>query len=561
MAETTTWDLETDFVSVGSGIGGLAAAITAREQGLDAAVLEKANLLGGVTAFSYGEIWVAGNHLEKDGGIEDSPESGLKYVTWLGAGCTDPDLARTYAYSAPAILQYFDERVGIPLKIIKDFSDYYYPEGPDTLREGRFIEVQPFPAKDLGEWQDKVRVSPHTPGGVTHDDMFGQGGAANMLNWDMTAMSERLENDERCLGNGLAGWLVKAAIDRDVRLLAGTEVIKVIEEDGAAIGVVAVQDGKTISVRARRGVLLATSSYDWNEQLRGRFDRHPEYVSALPPSITGDHFRLAGRLGARVTHVPMVPNLGYHVTGEEQDDGQPLWRLAVADVGLPHCIVVNKAGRRFADEAFYPSVGEAVEAFDASRNEFANYPCWAIVDSQNVNKYPFGSVLPGQPFPEEMAASADTLEELAEKAGISPRDLADEVVRFNEFVAEGTDRDFDRGSKSWSHLMCGDPKGNPSNPNLGTLTEAPFYAIPLKPIGGGMCTTGLETDGNGAVLDWDGKPIPGLYAAGNSVAQRDIGAGYQSGLANGRGLVFGHLAAAHASGKPSAALDGSTTAS
>jgi 3-oxosteroid 1-dehydrogenase len=209
-------------------------------------------------------------------------------------------------------------------------------------------------------------------------------------------------------------------------------------------------------------------------------------------------------------------------------------------------MLVNRRGRRFADEAFYPAVGAAVEIADAIDKQPANFPCWIVQDAQFGRKYPFGSFMPGQELPEEIAFRADSLEEVAEKAGIDPVGLVDEVARLNAFAEEGVDHDFGRGDRPWSHLMCGDPKGSPKNPNLAPLTEPPFYAVPVKMIGTGISSTGLEADRHGAVIDYDGEPIPGLYAAGNSVAQRDVGAGYQSGLANGRGLVFGHLAARHA---------------
>ena len=81
--EPEIWDAETDFLSVGSGIGGLSAAITAREMGLEAMVLEKADQVGGVTALSMGEVWVAGNRHAAEIGVEDSVESGFRYLKRL----------------------------------------------------------------------------------------------------------------------------------------------------------------------------------------------------------------------------------------------------------------------------------------------------------------------------------------------------------------------------------------------------------------------------------------------------------------------------------------------
>ena len=65
------WDLEADVVSVGSGGGGLSAAITAHDHGSSALVLERSTQVGGVTAYSMGEVWIPGNHLALELGIED----------------------------------------------------------------------------------------------------------------------------------------------------------------------------------------------------------------------------------------------------------------------------------------------------------------------------------------------------------------------------------------------------------------------------------------------------------------------------------------------------------
>src|SRR3954467_6290814 len=86
------WDLEADFVAVGSGLGGLGAAIVAHDCGAKAVVLEKARKLGGICAYSGGEVFLPGNHLQEAAGIEDSREKGLEYLRFLGAGYEDPEL-------------------------------------------------------------------------------------------------------------------------------------------------------------------------------------------------------------------------------------------------------------------------------------------------------------------------------------------------------------------------------------------------------------------------------------------------------------------------------------
>jgi 3-oxosteroid 1-dehydrogenase len=162
-----SWDLEVDFVAIGSGIGGLAGAIAAHESDLSAIVLEKADLLGGVTAYSFGELWIPGNHLEEAAGIEDSTQSGQRYVEWLSMGFGEQELIESYIVHGPIVLRFFEQHAGLRWSIVKDFADYYWPH-EDTVREGRFIEVEPFPAASLGDWQTRTRTSPHVPYGLTH---------------------------------------------------------------------------------------------------------------------------------------------------------------------------------------------------------------------------------------------------------------------------------------------------------------------------------------------------------------------------------------------------------
>ncbi len=86
------------------------------------------------------------------------------------------------------------------------------------------------------------------------------------------------------------------------------------------------------------------------------------------------------------------------------------------------------------------------------------------------------------------------------------------------------------------------------NQQLGPLDKAPYYGVQLSAVGVGINAVGLKTDVNGQVENARGKPIEGLYAAGNSAALLDTGAGYQSGLSNLRGLTWGWIAAKHACG-------------
>jgi 3-oxosteroid 1-dehydrogenase len=557
MTEAThvTWDDEVDFVSIGSGIGGLSGAIAAHDWGLSALVLEKAPTLGGVTSYSYGELWAGGNHLQLDAGIDDSIERAIAYISRLGMGYADEKLIRNFCVHTPLVLRWFEENAGIKWRIIRGFGDYYYPQDPNAAAEGRFLETEPFPAASLGEWQTRTHTAPQTPTGVTHAEMFLQGGAANMRNWDQELISGRRERDERTLGPGLAAAFVKATIDRGIPLHTSTPAEDLITQDGRVVGLRAVRDGRDWFIRARKGVLVAAGGYDWNEQAHLTYDLVPDIKSATVPSVTGDGIALGAGIGARLAQVPMPTTIGFHLPGEDTNDGRPLWRFGGVELGVPHSIMVNRKGKRFGDESFSRSIAFALKVIDGSTQEQVNYPFWVIQDSQARERYNFGSVPAGAEFPEGFAVQADTLHELAELVGIDPVGLEAEVERFNGFVETGVDEDFARGTKAWSNHNSGD-HSYPGNPNLGVVGKPPFYAIRQYPVSIGLSSVGLAADQHSRAQNYKGGAVEGLYVAGNSMAMTDLGAGYTSGQANSRGMVNGWLAARHAAGDPSTELDG-----
>jgi 3-oxosteroid 1-dehydrogenase len=552
--EPRKWDMEADLVAVGAGAGGLAAAITAQEHGLSALVLERSEEVGGVTAYSMGEVWIPGNHLAAALGIGDSFESGFRYVKSLSMGYGDDRAILNQAIHGPVALKYFESVIGLKLQVIRNFPDYYFPHNNDSVAEGRYLEAEPFPAETLGEWQHKTRLTPHLPAGLTHEDIFHGGGLANMLGWDYELLADRITKDLRCLGPGLAAYFVKGALDRKIPLHTETSVEELISDGERIIGVRAISGGSEIFIKARRGVVLAVSGYERNHDYAKTLSNLLDPVSMVMGTVDGAHFRLACPFGARIARVPDPANLGLHMPGEEHDHGAPLWRGSLPFLGLPHTIVVNRAGKRFANEAFYRAVYYAVDFIDGATQTHPNYPCWVVFDSQARRKYPFGTAMPGQELPDGMGVKADSLAELAAKMGVDAEGLRQTIERFNGHTEAGQDPDFQRGSFPWGAAMAGD-LGHKPNPNLGPLREAPFYAVELKRMGGGgIGGAGLLADHHCRVLGWDGKPINGLYAAGNSVARLDTGAMMQSGLSNARGMTHGYLAARHAAGSPSELL-------
>ena len=132
-----------------------------------------------------------------------------------------------------------------------------------------------------------------------------------------------------------------------------------------------------------------------------------------------------------------------------------------------------------------------------------------------------------------------TLEELATRCGIDPAGLKNTVERFNRHAAAGADPDFGRGSTPFNRYG-GDASVKP-NPSLGAIEKGPFYAVRVVPGSFGTFA-GLDVDGRSRALDDAGRPIPGLYVAGNDQASV-MGGHYPAGGINlGPALAFGYVA-------------------
>ena len=549
------WDIEVDLLSIGSGIGGLSAAITAHDHGLKVMVLEKSPQVGGVTALSQGQVWISGNHHAEELGIEDSAESGFRYLQRLSMGYGEDTAILNFTVHAREALKYFEDNAGLRMNAIRGCPDYYYGLTNDSVSEGRLLEVVPFRGEALGDWREKTRLSPQVPYGLTTQDIADAGGLAAMMKWDFELLGRRIAEDERCAGSGLAAYFVKAALDRGIALETGTSAEELIGDGTRVIGVRARRDGKDLFIKADKGVVIAVSSYERNANLERTLGNQLDSESMLFSAIDGSNIRLAGPFGAKVARVPEISMGGFAVPGEETDEGTQVWRSAMPIIGLPHHIVVNSKGKRFGNEGFYRSFYYQTDVIDGVTQTHPNFPCWIVIDSQAREKYAFVSIMPGQDWPEGLGAIADTIEELADKAGIDKAGLVETVARFNANAEKGHDPDFGRGEQPWGAWMTGDKTHKP-NANLGPIVKPPFYAVKLSRMGAtGIPAAGLKIDRNANVVGWDEQPIPGLYAAGNSAARMESGAVMQSGVSNARGMTYGWLAALHAAGQPSDRLD------
>jgi len=535
-------NMEVDFIAVGSGMGASCAALAAQAQGLETVILEKSEVFGGGTTYSYGIVWVGDNHLERALGIKDSQEAAYAYLHHLAAGHEMESNLRAYIKTSPEALKFFCDDVGIPFYVVPGFPDYFQGMANGSLGEGRNLQVRPFESKSLGEWHQHLRAAPAVTHRATLEEVAGWGGRAQPQNWDRQLIRERMEQDVRTFGAGLVGHLMTAVLRRNIPFYLDTDVRSLIVEDGRVQGVIAKQGNHEFRIMARKGVLLATGSNVRNEALTERSSEFHATKSLLPHSVDGDAIVLAGEIGGAVSIKPQFQqDLLYVIPGEEHY-GTPLYRgVTNNESGFPHCILVNLDGNRFSDESIGQQVGATLRNFDVRRHRYVNVPCFLVFDQTYLDKYGLGSIQPSQDVPDWLIRS-ETIKGLAQGLGVDGEGLTKTIQRFNKFAEAGKDEDFGRGEFPFANSVSGDLSHKP-NPNLGPLDQPPYYGLPLEPAAAG--STRLVTNELAQVMHLRGQAIPGLYACGSASAHY-YGIGYQAGCELGGAMTFGYLAARHA---------------
>lgn len=553
---------ECDVVVVGSGAAGMTAALAASQRGLRTVLIEKAAHYGGSTARSGGGVWIPNNDALRSSGVHDTPAAARDYLRSIIGDVVPQERVDAYLTHSPEALAFVFANTPLKMGWVRDYSDYY-PEAPGGRLGGRSIEPKPFNGKRLGADLDTLEpaygkaplnvvvtqadfrwatMMMRHPKGVLRVLRIG-------LRWIFAMITrQRL----LVMGQALSAALRKGLRDADVPVLLETALADLLVEDGVVVGVHVTHDGQPRTLRARRGVILAAGGFEHNAAMRAKYQRAPIGTdwTVGAAANTGDAILAGERLGGALELMddawwgPTIPL-----------PGGP-W-FCLAERTLPGGIMINDRGQRFMNEAA-PYV-EAVHAmyggtFGQGAGAGENIPCWMVIDQRYRNRYVFAGLTPRKPFPGHwlktgVVTKAATLAALAEKIGVDPTALTTTVEHFNAFAKSGIDEDFHRGDSGYDRYY-GDPTIKP-NPSLGTLIQAPFYAVKIVP--GDLGTKGgLRTDVDARVLRADGTPIPGLYAAGNS-SSPVMGHTYAGpGATIGPAITFGYLAAQHIANHPAA---------
>jgi urocanate reductase len=513
-ADQIAWDHEVDVLVIGAGAGGLVAAIAAREKGCSVIIVEKNFDIGGRCMMSYGGLYIGGgNRLQQAIGMKDSPDT--VFADWsrpekpMGR-FSDRELVRTYADNN---LDLFDwlEKHGIKWD--------GYRKLPDRLDRSRTrLNVVPWP--------------------------------------------NEVTNPGR--GSGFVRPLARTAREMGIDILLQHQMTKIHREapvSGRVTGITAMEVDnwyqpkfRSINIRARKGVIVATGGSAGNPTFRTMFDVRltAEYQAENSEwtERTADGeiaaMEIGAALGATACQTTQDDNeinkgrMGKKSNGSATDlyPTSPHFFRAGA-LGLvvrdfQNVILVNENGLRLYNEAAHPQDYEYFAAALAWTGDPAKLngggPIWAVFDADAVAREKW-QVKPPYVDPFGYFFSADTIEELAGKIvneyqwrPMPGATLRSTVERYNGFVDAAADADFKKPGPMYK------------------IAKPPFYAAWHTPALHDSYT-GIRINTKGQVMDLRGQVIPGLYACGDSA-----GGFGQHGIC--RAATFGRLAGFDAAQQP-----------
>lgn len=246
-------------------------------------------------------------------------------------------------------------------------------------------------------------------------------------------------------GPALVGALLEAGLRNGVDVRVKAPATRLVTDESGVHGVVVRADGDEHTVRAARGVLLASGRFESSDELTTTHLGAPFGVQVSPAGHDGIAVQLAEEVGADLTGMEdawWMP--GVQLPGEELE-GRPLSRVFLGERALPHSIMVNSRGERFADEALpYDQFGRIMRQVDPETGTMPNATAWLIFDHDYWTRFGIFGVPPGGDVPDYLHR-ADTLAELAAEIGVDEVGLLRTVDRFNPEAARARDPQFDRG--------------------------------------------------------------------------------------------------------------------
>ncbi|MEG2388669.1 MAG: FAD-binding protein [Clostridia bacterium] len=498
-ASIGTWDKEVDFLIVGFGLAGAAAAVEAHDINPDASILVLEKMpkeLAGGNSIASGQTFLVPDmadvetfksYLRSCNEPNAIPED---YLDWLAKGFgTQLDWVASVASSV-------DYEVG-------------YVGGGELKWGSMVLEFDSFEGSKFNGASAHLRAK--------NSGSFENGGV-----W-------------RCFA--------KATESRGVEVMYATPATSLVQdpETGKVTGVIATQaDGTTLAIKADKGVLMACGGFENNLEMQKDFNGLDRVYTAGTPGNTGDGVKMLMEAGAQMWHMDNATQSGGYWLGIKTPDYESTFMRAMTMPGNSW-LEVNSVGQRFYNESGsyhrqhmkYMENGKYVDL-----PHYKSLPVYVIFDEATRAAGSIATMWLSWPITTEgyvwskdnqteidkgWILKADTIEELAGKMGYAPETITATIDRFNGMVDAGTDADYGREADKMAKIENG-----------------PFYAVEITPTL--VATTGgAKRDTAGRVLDWDGNAIPNLYEAGELGSY--IANLYQNGCFLSEAMLSGRAAA------------------
>lgn len=313
------------------------------------------------------------------------------------------------------------------------------------------------------------------------------------------------------VGHHIIHVMRQNAIKRGMDVRTNSKVLQILDSPAGAISGVLVQNklGQHYSIEAP-AVILASGGFSANLERVAKY--RPEYKafsSTNQPGATGDGLDLAAEFGAKLVDMEQIQ---IHPT---QAAGSKI--LITEAVRGNGAICVNREGKRFMNELTTRDAASAAILKQSGQSAFLVFDDTVRRSLKQIEGY----------FHLELVKSGKTPEELAKVIGVDPANFVATIASYNKFQAAKKDEDF----------------GRPDMPRA--LTAADYHAIGIRP-GIHYTMGGVAIDTITRVLGQDGRPVPGLYAAGE-VTGGVHGANRLGGNSISETITFGRIAGREAS--------------
>lgn len=490
-AEDITWDDEADVVILGTGAAGLSAAVTIYSENLGTALILEA----APEEFNGGNSRVCGQGVF----CPTSVEGAVIYQTELNGSYTvEPKLIEAWAQNICENIDWLTDTIGF-----------------DAVQMG-LAEFPEAEASDTIVW-------------YSHE-----GGGPDAATWNL---------------------LMDAVTSYDVPILYETRGTKLIKEDGKIIGVTS-EDGRNF--KANKGVILACGGFEANQQMMN--GAAPIGFPGIRPNGTwynrGDGITMCREVGADFWHMNNFSGNRISVQIVSADDTE---KLTQAKFGSAHdYILVGPDGRRFIYEE---TVGQARHGklFRAGTWADATLPetMYAIFNQETFDA---ANIFTSSSFACRTEAAhaltsnqelldagiivaCDSVEILAEATGLDEAQLQNTLDTYNQYATDNHDPEFFRGKESYDEGMALSHVAGTVNNDASIEAfdlvpiEAPYYCVRLFPA---ILNTqgGPKRGAHGEVLDPEGNPIPGLFAAGEMgtiyAYKYNLGGNFSEAISSGR---------------------------